>query len=268
MFFHGFPSSRLEAKPVDNIASHLNFRIISPDRPGFGLSTFQQNRSFMDWPADVQALARHLGISRFALLGGSGGGPYALACAHALPREMLSAVGILAGAPPWEAGSQDILLPMRTVRWWADHSPNSLAFVGNGLMKTLQWALDSPTGARYMDNVIRKADKDGKSEVPIEEQRKALTRMMFEGFAQGGDAFVQEIKLLTSNDWGFKFADVNYDKIQIWHGTRDVNAPIRMIRYMAEHLPHSVLQEFDDTHFTIASHLREIFSELAEQINK
>jgi pimeloyl-ACP methyl ester carboxylesterase len=48
----------------------------------------------------VRALANHMGLDRFAILGVSGGGPYAVACAHALPREMLSAVGVIAGGPP------------------------------------------------------------------------------------------------------------------------------------------------------------------------
>ncbi|OQE37547.1 hypothetical protein PENNAL_c0794G03227, partial [Penicillium nalgiovense] len=72
-------------------------RVIAPERPGFGLSTVQPNRRIMDWPADVQALAHYLSLSRFAVMGGSGGGPYALACARMLPQDMMSAVGIFAG---------------------------------------------------------------------------------------------------------------------------------------------------------------------------
>lgn len=78
--------------------------MIAPDRPGFGLSTFDARRRIADWPDDVRALAAHLGIARFAILGGSGGAPYALACARALPADMVSAVGLYAAAAPWREG--------------------------------------------------------------------------------------------------------------------------------------------------------------------
>jgi pimeloyl-ACP methyl ester carboxylesterase len=79
-------------------------RVIAPERPGFGLSTFDETHRVSDWPSSIRALAAHLGIDRFAVLGGSGGAPYALACAHALPADMISAVGLLAPAAPWIEG--------------------------------------------------------------------------------------------------------------------------------------------------------------------
>ncbi|KAH8819023.1 hypothetical protein F5884DRAFT_759229 [Xylogone sp. PMI_703] len=53
--------------------------------------------------------------------------------------------------------------------------------------------------------------------------------------------------------------------IQIWYGTRDKNSPVRMIRYMAERLPRSILREFDEGHYTIGHHLEEILSELVPE---
>lgn len=100
VYFHGFPMSRLEGWSIDRMARRRRLRVIAPDRPGFGLSTFRDQRRITDWPVDVRALASHLGLERFAILGVSGGGPYAVACASALPREMLSAVGVVAGGPP------------------------------------------------------------------------------------------------------------------------------------------------------------------------
>ena len=83
-FFHGFPSSRLEAQFTEGVAGRLGARIIAIDRPGFGRSDFKKERRIRDWPDDVLALADALGIDRFAVLGVSGGGPYAAACAHVL----------------------------------------------------------------------------------------------------------------------------------------------------------------------------------------
>ena len=85
-FFHGFGGTHLGWGYLESNCDALNagVRIISPDRPGTGRSTFMPNRQFTDWPADVTALADALGLDRFGVLGVSGGGPYALACAVAI----------------------------------------------------------------------------------------------------------------------------------------------------------------------------------------
>lgn len=99
--FHGFPGSRLEARGVEDLGHRHNVRFIAPNRPGYGRSTFQLGRRITDWPSDVQYLARHLDVKRYGVLGGSGGGPYALACADAIPSDELASVGLLCSAAPW-----------------------------------------------------------------------------------------------------------------------------------------------------------------------
>src|SRR6476646_8243913 len=76
-YFHGWPSSRLEVKLVEEIFYEAGARIIAIDRPGYGLSDFQANRKLTDWPNDVAELADHLGLETFGIIGTSGGGPYA-----------------------------------------------------------------------------------------------------------------------------------------------------------------------------------------------
>ncbi len=66
-----------------------------------GLSDFQVNRRISDWPKDVVAMANHLHLERFAILGYSEGVPYAVACALAIP-ERLTKVGIVSGAGPFD----------------------------------------------------------------------------------------------------------------------------------------------------------------------
>ena len=262
MFFHGFPSSRLEGYGTDQIARRHRLRIIAPDRPGFGLSTFQPDRRITDWPADVRALAHHLRLSHFAVLGGSGGGPYALACAHALPRETLSAVGIMAGAPPWQAGTQGVPMSSRAVSLAAKHWPAGLRRLVDMLVGTFRMGLATRTATRWIDNWLGKFEQGNDESSTIEEQRKRLLRNVFEGFAQGAEGMVHEAQLLTQ-DWGFRFEDVAYNRIQLWHGTQDKNAPVRMIRYMVERLPNSVLREFEgESHWTLSHHLEEILSDL------
>ena len=283
VFFHGWPSSRLEGYAVDKLARGRGVRFLCLERPGFGISTFQPHRRITDYPADVAAFARHLELKRFAVLGASGGGPYALACAKALPREMLSAVGVCAGAPPWVAGIRDVPWLSRITAATAKTFPNVLRVLSDVLIGTLRWIMTSGPVTRRLDRWLEKKTEEKKAkgkeegapllaeaveveeEKPTEVRRAQLLGLVFEGFAQGSAAFVQEAELLTS-DWGFKFEDVSYDTIQIWHGDKDYQAPIGMIRYMAEHLPHARLHEYAGVnHYAMGYKLEEILSELVPE---
>src|SRR6266542_4280596 len=95
-YFHGHPGSRFEARFLAAQAAQAGVHLIGIDRPGMGLSSFKAHRRLLDWPDDVVELADSLHINRFAVVGFSGGGPYALACAYKIPRR-LRACGIIAG---------------------------------------------------------------------------------------------------------------------------------------------------------------------------
>ena len=82
---HGTPGSRLMFALADADARDRGLRLIAPERPGYGLSDYRSCASLLDHAADLAALADALGIGQFALIGVSGGGPYALAAAAAMP---------------------------------------------------------------------------------------------------------------------------------------------------------------------------------------
>jgi pimeloyl-ACP methyl ester carboxylesterase len=77
---------------------------VSYDRPGYGGSSPHDGRTAVSAAADVAAIADALGIGRFAVLGHSGGGPHALACAALLPERVMAAVSVSAPAPFDAAG--------------------------------------------------------------------------------------------------------------------------------------------------------------------
>lgn len=265
LFMHGYPGSRLETLGMDKIAQRHNIRIITPDRNGYGLTTFDPKRTIIDWPSEIQALAQHLGLTRFAVLGGSGGSPYALACAYRLPTEMLSAVGIMGGAGPWEAGAHHMSLPYRVSAWTAKYWPSGYGGTLSLFLWMLRRALSSPAGTQRIDKAISKGIGGQRLDKPAAEIREIMARQIFEAFRQGTGPAVYDAQLLTSS-WGIKLEEVTYDKVQIWHGSKDANAPVQMMRYMAERLPHCELKEFpEDTHFTLQRHLDEILSKMVSR---
>jgi pimeloyl-ACP methyl ester carboxylesterase len=303
LYFHGFPSSRLEAYSLHSIASRLNIRVLSLDRPGFGLSTHDPHRRIIDWPADVQAFASQIGLSRFAVLGVSGGGPYSLECAEQLPRDKLSAVGVLAGGPVWDRGFRT-----KGVPWYArltyllgNYWPSGLRILSYALVGALRWIMRTGPVERRIDGWLEsttkakaareKKEKENDGNVDLEKEsligttsaeeadkqqevvrstaqrRESLMGLLFEGFAQGTSGFVHETRLLTG-DWGFKFEDVTFNKVQMWHGSKDANAPVRSIRNMAERMPHCVLKEYNDNHFSMGNHVDEILEELIAEARR
>ena len=96
---HGGCLCRLDIAPADDIAKELGIRIISPDRPGIGLSDPKADRRLLDWAGDVHQLADQLNLKQFGVMGWSMGGQYALACAYRLV-DRVSSAAVMAGAVP------------------------------------------------------------------------------------------------------------------------------------------------------------------------
>ena len=95
LYFHGFQGSRLERVPgLDAVLTNLNIRLISPDRPGIGLSTPLHVRNITAWANDVRQLTeRVLGPGEpFSILGFSAGATYALACGQLRGLQAMSLV--------------------------------------------------------------------------------------------------------------------------------------------------------------------------------
>ncbi|KAH7018581.1 Alpha/Beta hydrolase protein [Microdochium trichocladiopsis] len=292
---HGFPSSRLEAGPLDSIGQRKGIRIISLDRPGFGLSTPQPGRTMTDFAWDMAAFARAMNIRRFAVAGFSGGGPYALACAHVLPRQTVGAVGMFASGPPWAAGAEMMSRPRRVMRWMAVHWPWGLRVLLDAVMGTLRWVSQTQFVKRkteewlvaqdekkdsgelakldqgeHVEDESGEGEKENKESKTVSERREILFRIVDEPFAQGAAATVEEAALLSAPEWGFRLEDVEYaPAVRIWHGTDDTNAPIAAIRYLADKVPHAVLTELaGKTHYTVYPYIEKALDELAEDFKR
>ncbi|TPX12917.1 uncharacterized protein E0L32_006797 [Thyridium curvatum] len=283
MWFHGFPMSRLDGWAADRIARRRGIRVIAPDRPGFGLSTFQPSRRIVDWPADVKALADHIGIKRFAVLGLSGGGPYAVACAYALPEQTMTACGVLIGGPPWEAGPHYMPWFARLTSWASNYCPTVLQALSAMLIGSLRWIMTTGWATKKLDAFLERLSKERREteaaeraagnitdepepEISAADRRQRAMANWFGGFDQGSKAFVQEARLLSAPTWGFRLEDVEYDKVQIWHGAKDFNSPIEMMRYLAKRLQHADLHEYrDDNHFTMFERLDAVINALMHE---
>ena len=96
---HGTPQLGAPPQPLLDAARHHGIRLVSHDRPGYAGSTRQPGRTVASVAGDVSEIADALGIDRFAVMGHSGGGPHALACAALLTERVVGAVCMSGLAP-------------------------------------------------------------------------------------------------------------------------------------------------------------------------
>jgi pimeloyl-ACP methyl ester carboxylesterase len=109
-FLHGTPGSRFVGQANASAYASVGARVITYDRPGYGSSDRFRGRRVVDSVADVSAIADSLGIDRFAVIGGSWGGPHSLAVAARLP-ERVTRAACRARAAPFDMPGFD---------WFAD----------------------------------------------------------------------------------------------------------------------------------------------------
>ncbi|KAA8642396.1 hypothetical protein EYZ11_006813 [Aspergillus tanneri] len=266
LYFHGYPACRYEGAFHD-VGIRYGARVLAIDRPGMGLSTFQPSRKLLDWPGDVAEFATKLGLRDYRVLGGSGGGPYSLVCAKALPKEKLKGVGVLSGFAPFEAGTKG--MPLGTRVMW-----NLGAWFPGLIGKYCDWTIvpaaqnQDPTVLEdlLLKTMNKKLDKTDSSVVSDEKNVKAIVRIIRESFREGSRGYVEDGKILT-RPWGFDLKDIDFKGVRIFHGDSDQQAPIAMARWMAERIPGSVLTEWKDySHFTINNdHVDEVFNVMMEK---
>ena len=99
-WLHGTPGARRQIPMEARVyAEQRQIRLIGVDRPGIGSSTPYQYDTVFAFAEDLRTIADTLGIDRFEVIGLSGGGPYTLACAAAMPDRVVAA-GVLGGVAP------------------------------------------------------------------------------------------------------------------------------------------------------------------------
>lgn len=264
-YFHGFPASHHEASVLDAAARALDIRIVAPDRPGMNGSTFQPDRAITDWPADVLELADHESVraSTFAVLGTSGGAPYALACCAAIPESRLLCAGVVSGLYPASLGTAGMLMGPRVMLWLAPRAPALVEKIMEwGFVSALRDDGDGGTGGKpekllgdmmkgrpAPDKKVWEDDEGGVREMLITSVRGALVN----GSAKGA---AWEARLFGS-PWRFALGDIRMGpgKLVLWHGDQDVNTPLAMAREAHKQLEGSELVvEAGEGHVSLLIH--------------
>jgi pimeloyl-ACP methyl ester carboxylesterase len=260
---HGTPGARNKYDVADRAAARMGLRMISPDRWGYGDSERPRGALLSAYSHDLAALADHLGIDRFAVVGISGGGPFAAAAASCLGRRV-AALALIAPVGPF-AGTRDpyaegacTLSGMSAFHAFcfriAARTPGAirLAFLAYRL------AL-SGAPHRAIGMAAARAGRIDRETLADPAVRDSLASTFQLGLARGVGGPVLDLALF-SRRWDFALSAIEAPT-RIWVGTEDRNVPLPAVRGMAQLIPGCGLVEIRGAgHFWITRHYEEVLA--------
>jgi len=232
IYCHGFPGSGREACLLDAPARAAGARVIAPHRPGYGNSDFTPLRRMADWARDVAALADHLGLARFALLGVSGGAPYALACAWSLRGRIDGCTLVCPLGPVYlEAVLAQMNPLVRLNLGLARRVPVLYDLLVGSLTAGLDAARPAPL-VRLRRLNLNAADRAALAGPGI---GRILDQSIADALRGGARGARQDLALYL-RDWGFPLEELNLP-VDLWHGAADAIVPLSHAHWYARHLP-------------------------------
>jgi pimeloyl-ACP methyl ester carboxylesterase len=244
---HGTPGGRLNRHPDESKYAEAGARIVTYDRPGYGGSDRHPGRVVVDCVADVVAIADALGIERFSVTGGSGGGPHSLAVAARLPARVVRARCDVGVAP----------YPAEGLDWLAGMDPKNVAEFGCALEgeETLLPYVEKDLAAMAV-NVAQDPSKilDGFELSEADRavlQREDLAQVIREAtqdLARGGPWGWVDDDLVFVRPWGFDISEIRVP-VEVRYGLTDVLVPAAHGAWLGAHVPNAtVVAEVDEGH--------------------
>lgn len=250
---HGTPGSRLTFVINEQAAAASGVRLIAADRPGYGHSSYHAGRTLAGWADDVAHLADHLAIPSFAVIGVSGGGPHAAACARFLG-ERITVVGIVSGVGPLgDRGVEEGMFRANQIMAKLARRSAYLPLPLFGLM--------SFVSRRWPETALKAAVKqlpEPDAEVLAREDvRASFVEDARRASSTNALAAAQDFALFA-RDWGFRLEDIAVP-VHVWHGDADRNVPFAHGRLQAERIPGATFHALPgEGHLLVVDHMEEI----------
>jgi pimeloyl-ACP methyl ester carboxylesterase len=233
IFIHGSGDNRLSGGFFHSAASDLSLRIISVDRPGWGLSSSRMGGTVLEFAQDVIHLTSELRIHHYSLIGVSGGGPFTLACAHVLPADQLKSVTMLIAAGPWNS------TVMRHAEWfpwlfWTGINNSAVLRRWGARAAMKKYSKMSreeyvATNRKQMASWwVRLLARPHEKDVAVFRD-DALFEYSYDLLQENCkradvDGMVEDWRVMTTEDLGFEIEDIRRDlPVQLWYGRYDAS---------------------------------------------
>jgi pimeloyl-ACP methyl ester carboxylesterase len=243
MSLHGTPGCRLNRWPNEELYRRRGVCLVTHDRAGYGRSARRRGRSVADEVDDVVAIADHLGFDRFAVTGGSGGGPHALACAALLPDRVVRATCLVGIAPLGSSGLDvDSWLDgmdaenVKEFGWAiAGEEVLSVELEREYALMVERVALDPATVLDGFD--LSASDRES---LALPEVMQINRESIPELGVNGVWGWVDD-DLVAVRPWGFAVGDITVP-VLVWYGSVDVLVPPAHGEWLAAHVPGCIVK--------------------------
>lgn len=234
---HGLPGSRVGPKPRGIELYRKGITLVTYDRPGFGLSDRKEGRTVADAAEDVRAIADNLGVDTFTVVGRSGGGPHALACAALMPNRVQKAIS-LAGMAPRE------LVPDYYKGMTDDNKgilgANRESIIAQYRERAARISEDSSEHIHILDDLIApdltETDRAVTDHIVF---RRLLSQSYLEGI-RNGEYGMADDAIAFAQPWGFDVRQIQVP-VAIWSGTEDRFTPYAHAVALAQGIPGATL---------------------------
>ena len=259
LLLFGGASGRYLKPCSDDLLLQVGVRLIVVERPGYGLSDFQPKRILLDWPGDVEQLADHLKLARFAVVAGSQGGPYGAVCGYKLADRLSSLTLVSALAPFDVPGLTEGMAPaLAMLPRLARYTPFLLRPMQGATVAFIRRNPEAAVKRLFVN--LPPGDQVILQQPDLIE---TFARDFPEAYRQGGRGAAHDIYVVC-HPWGFQPADIRA-KTFVWQGEADPNVPPVMGRYFAETIPNCTATFVPEAgHMLFYTHFESILRQLAD----
>jgi pimeloyl-ACP methyl ester carboxylesterase len=212
----------------------MGVRLIAFDRPGYGRSDRKPGRRVADGAEDVSDIADALGLDRFAVLGRSGGGPHALACAAHMP-DRITRVAVLVGLAETTHDPEPVSRWSKQMTGFNRHAYLAAERGTKAVMARLdaeRFRHDPALLIRELYAELTESDRGVLDDMGI---RRLLINSWAEGIRRSADGWIDDL-LAFVTPWGFDQSEITTPTL-VWHGAEDRFSPVSHARTLGERIP-------------------------------
>lgn len=260
---HGAPACRLMFDVADGPARACGVRLIAFDRPGYGLTPLDYGATLQSRTEVFAELPDALGLDTLAILGISGGGPYAVALAARLGSRVkgLALVSPLGPVAEVASRSPDNPVHLSSLQrlFFLDLQRHPWVLRANAEITMRSFRAAPKFFAAAFAHLLPETDRVILSREDVVESMIEMTMEATRHGILGGIADLE----IYSEPWHVEYAQIAA-RARLWQGTADTIVPVGVALKLGELIPDcQVTQVAGGGHFWIYDAIPDVLGAVA-----